>query len=336
MAEVNAPAAAGAASAKDLGVTIEAEYTVGEYDILILSAKESNGLETWLKGNGYKIPEGATEVLGSYIKQDMRFFVAKVNLKEQSKLGFSFLRPLQVAYESHKFMLPIRLGTVNADGDQELFVFMLTKKGRVETTNYRTVKLPEGMDIPVYVKEEFSDFYRDMFSKQVDRESGKAVFLEYAWDMGWCDPCAANPLSTGELKELGVWWVNNSASRPQPFQRGLVAPQAQNVFVTRMHVRYNGDRFPEDLMFQQTSDRANFQARYVLRHPWTGSESCQAAETYRESLPARFEKEAEQLQTLTGWSLEDIHGKMNISGYRYSGNKKKGGRGSKWWKDIWN
>jgi hypothetical protein len=263
--------------AKDLGVTIEAEYTVGEYDILILSAKESNGLETWLVQNGYKIPSGASEVLGSYLKQGMRFFVARVNLQEQSKLGFSFLRPLQVAYESHKFMLPIRLGTVNADGDQELFVFMLTKNGRVETTNYRTVKLPEGMDIPVYIKEQFPDFYRDMFAKQVEKESGRAVFLEYAWDMGWCDPCAANPLSSGELRELGVWWLHDSPGRPVPFRGRIAAPQAQNVFVTRMHVRYNGDRFPEDLMFQQTSDRTNFQARYVLRHPWTGSDSCSAA-----------------------------------------------------------
>src|SRR5262245_43840311 len=38
--------------AKSLGVTIEAQYTVGEYDILILSAKESAGLETWLRDSG--------------------------------------------------------------------------------------------------------------------------------------------------------------------------------------------------------------------------------------------------------------------------------------------
>ena len=47
--------------AKDLGVTIEATYTVGEYDILILSAKESSGLVTWLDQEGYKIPKGAKE-----------------------------------------------------------------------------------------------------------------------------------------------------------------------------------------------------------------------------------------------------------------------------------
>ena len=98
------------------GVTIEASYTVGEYDILILSAEESGGLIKWLKKNDYNIPDGAEKVVASYLKQDMRFFVAKVNLEEQSSLGYAKLRPLQVAYESNKFMLPIRLGTLNAKG----------------------------------------------------------------------------------------------------------------------------------------------------------------------------------------------------------------------------
>ena len=79
-------------------------------------------------------------MLGSYLKQGMRFFVAKVNLEEQAKLGFTYLRPLQMAYESPKFMLPDPARHVNADGPQELFVYALTRKGRVETTNYRTVR----------------------------------------------------------------------------------------------------------------------------------------------------------------------------------------------------
>src|SRR5215510_12477730 len=110
-------------AAKAVGVTIEARYTVGAYDILILSAQQSSGLEAWLRQNGYRIPSGASEVIGTYLRQNMRFFVAKVNLGEQARLGFSYLRPLQVAYESPKFMLPIRLGMVNARGTQDLFVY---------------------------------------------------------------------------------------------------------------------------------------------------------------------------------------------------------------------
>ena len=62
------PAAAEGKRAAALGVTVEAQYTVGEYDILILSAKESSGLETWLTENGYRIPNGASSVLHSYLK----------------------------------------------------------------------------------------------------------------------------------------------------------------------------------------------------------------------------------------------------------------------------
>ncbi len=317
------------------GVTIEAKYTVGEYDILILSARESTGLETWLHENGYRIPDGASQVLGSYIKGGMKFFVAKVNMEEQSRLGYTFLRPLQMAFESPKFMLPIRLGMVNAKGPQDMVALMLTRSGRVETTNYRTVKLPTGMELPVYVQYEFDDFYRDMFSHQWEKQGRSTVFIEYAWDMGWCDPCAADPLSAAELRELGVFWMEPSdsiAPLPSSSRRTRIRPPqggARDVFVTRLHVRYEADKFPEDLLFLETGDRTNFQGRYVLRHRWTGSSDCPAAEEYRESLPARLRAEAENLASLTGWNLDDIHKRMGLTGSEATSE-------SRWWQRLWN
>lgn len=337
-----APVPTGAAQkqrAKSLGVTIEAEYTVGEYDILILSAKESDGLETWLVENGYKLPQGASAVLGSYIRQKMRFFVAKVNLEEQAKLGYTFLRPLQVAYESPKFMLPIRLGTLNARGPQELFVFALNRTGRVETTNYRTIKLPSGQEVPAMVKERFSDFYRAMFTREVEKDGMRAVYLEYAWDMGWCDPCAADPLSAAELRQLGVFWLGEEGARPAP---SFAPPQGgQNVFVTRLHVRYDAAHFPEDLVFQETGDRQNFQGRYVIRHPWNGSPSaCPEARRYFEELRTRQEREAQTLATLTGWSFEEIR-RGTPPRPRAPGEQpgeqptKPSDRPQTWWEKLW-
>ncbi len=299
--------------AKHLGVTIEARYTVGEYDILILSAAQSTGLETWLRESGYRIPAGASEVLGSYIRQNMRFFVAKVNLAEQSKLGFATLRPIQVAYESPKFMLPLRLGMVNADGAQELFVYALTRKGRVESTNYRTVKLRTDVEIPAYVKDpaEFAKMYKAMFDAHVKRENMSAVFQEYAWDMAWCDPCAADPLTPEELRQLGVFWTNDGPTAAVLLPRGAAAPA--NVFVTRLHVRYDRAHFPEDLVFHETGDRTNFQGRYVLRHAFTGPATCEAADAYRRQVSVRREQEAQTLASLTGWSINDIRRRQAAS-----------------------
>jgi hypothetical protein len=328
----NAPSGAAAPNqsrASALGVKIEAQYTVGEYDIVILSAEQSNGLETWLTESGYKIPSGAASVLESYIKQNLRFFVAKVNLEEKGKLGFTYLRPLQLAYESSKFMLPIRLGTVNANGSQELFVFALSRQGRVETTNYRTVKLNSDLEVPLFIKDDFSHFYRSMFDRAVQREDMRVVFLEYAWDMGWCDPCAAEPLTNDELRKLGVFWLDDTdpPSSKTGSNRPIVRPYGgTNVFVTRLHLRYDAAHFPEDLAFQQTGDRENFQGRYILRHPWTGEAKCEAARAYLRSLDTRHRTEAENLANLTGWDIQEIYKKMNFQ--PVNGNKK-------WWQKIW-
>lgn len=319
-----APAAAPSREGeKALGVTVEAQYQVGEYDILILSAKESAGLETWLTENGYRIPKGASSVLHSYLKQNLKFFVAKVNLGEQARLGVTHLRPLQIAFESPKFVLPIRLGIVNAEGPQELFVYFLTKRGRVETTNYRTVRLPAAQELPLYVKDRFANFYRDLFTQQVKREDERGVFLEYAWDMTWCDPCAADPLSAEELRNLGVFWQEPSGRVP----KGI--GQAQNVFLTRLHVRYDAAHFPEDLLFQETSDRSNFQTRYILRHPWTGADECQAATAYRQQLRERHERQAETLASLTGWNIGEIRTAMNIAAVAVPDEKP-------WYQRLWN
>ena len=316
---------------RGLGVTVEARYAIGEYDIVILSATQSDGLETWLADNGYHLPAGAARALEPYIRQDMKFFVAKVNLKEQARTGLSYLRPLQFAFESPKFMLPIRLGMINAQGPQDLIIYALTMDGRVETTNYRTEKLPSGMDLPAYLKDDFADFYQAMFTERVRQEQMRTVFTEYFWNMGWCDPCSANPLSHDELRQLGVFWLDDA----QPQRRGpaMIIPRlwpnqpSPQVMITRLHLRYSAATFPEDLVFQETQDQEQFQARYVIRHPWQGSSAeCPAARDYVEQLDRRREQEAETLAGLTGWDLGAVLRKAGVNSPGESG---------RWWQRLW-
>lgn len=321
MAKSAAPPMAGALRderSRALGVTVEAQYTVGEYDIVILSATESGGLETWLIESGYRVPAGARRALQPYIRQGLKFFVARVNLKEQAATGLSWLRPLQFAFESPRFMLPIRLGMANSQGAQDLIVYLMTREGRVETTNYRTIKIPSDVEIPEFALTEFADVYRALFERALAKEGGRAVFTEYAWNMGWCDPCASDPLSSAELRELGVFWLDEANDT-----RGGAVP----VQLTRLHVRYTAETFPEDLVFQETGDRENFQGRYIVRHPWKGEAGeCSAARDYFRNLRARQDREAETLAGLTGWDLADIRRKMKL------GSRPKS---DSWWRKLW-
>jgi hypothetical protein len=110
------------------------------------------------------------------------------------------------------------------------------------------------------------------------------VFTEYFWDMSWCDPCAADPLSAQELKNLGAEWVGGDTR------------QGARVMVTRLHVRYTPDTFPEDLAFQETADRQNFQTRYVLQHPaQIAPEACPAAAPYLKTVLERKKKSRRRL-----------------------------------------
>jgi len=298
----------GTSKRKDLGVKVEAKYLVGEYDILILSAKESSGLKTWLEENDYKIPAGAEEVLEPYIKSNLKFFVVKVNEKEKKKMPGDFLRPIQISFSSPKFMLPIRLGMANADGDQDMIVYAFTKKGRIETTNYRTLSLPTGKNIPLFVKNNFGNFYANLFQNQWDKEGKALAMLEYAWDVSpknfvKCDPCVATAPSAQDLVQAGVWWLNRDWTNYDDVYGE--EEYSDNVFFTRLHVRYNRKSFPQDLMFQITPNKDSYQARYVITHPATGDFNCEAGKKYLKELKQRRADELEMLTYLTGKGYSD-------------------------------
>ncbi|NJK41455.1 MAG: DUF2330 domain-containing protein [Acaryochloridaceae cyanobacterium SU_2_1] len=174
--------------------------------------------------------------------------------------------------------------------------------------NYRTANIPTDPEIPTFIKEEFSEFYKAMFAMAHQREGKQVVFREYAWDMSTCDPCSAEPLNSEELRKAGVFWLTE-----RPSGDVVMPPNSTGVFITRLHARYSRDKFPEDLIFQETNNRQSFQGRYVLRHPYTGEVDCRTGRSYKRALPARFNQEAQTLAKLTGWKVEDIRRKMKVT-----------------------
>jgi hypothetical protein len=83
-------------------------------------------------------------------------------------------------------------------------------------------------------------------------------------------------------------------------------------------------------VFQETTDRTNFQGRYVLRHAFKGQSTCEAMDTYRRELVTRHEREAQTLANLTGWSIADIRKRMGSTTPA-----PPAGDDSAWWRRIW-
>ena len=63
---------------------IEAQFTVGEYEVVVLSAQDSTGLDAWLRENKYKIPQGAEPYLRPYVSSGSKFVVALASLNDHA------------------------------------------------------------------------------------------------------------------------------------------------------------------------------------------------------------------------------------------------------------
>jgi hypothetical protein len=278
------PAAPRGGAADDLGVKIEAQFKVGEYEVVILSARDSTGLDKWLAQEGYKIPDGSEPLLRPYVEAGSKFFVAKVDV-EQVKFvdGRAKLSPLRFHYDTEKFQLPVRLGLVNSGGTQDLIVHILAKGKRYEVANYPNVTIPTNIDVDDSARDEFASFYTALFDSTLEKNKG-AVITEYSWDASSCDPCPTPALDGSELATLG----------------GDVIPDGQDAWgfvLTRLHARYGKDSLGEDLVFSEAkpiaggrewrtgekgqlekgavdASRNMFQARYAIRYPWTGKIEC--------------------------------------------------------------
>ena len=190
--------------AADPMVTIEAQFEVGEYDIVILSAREATALDAWLRQNGYNIPEGAAEVLRPYVEGGMKFFVAKVNIERvRMENGMAMLSPLRFHYDSDDFNLPVRLGLLNSKGIQDLLVHILAPNQRYELANYPNVTIPTNLDVADAARDQFGAFYAALFDRTLE-QNPKAIVTEYAWQATNCDPCPGPVLSASDITTLGA------------------------------------------------------------------------------------------------------------------------------------
>ncbi len=279
----------------DLGVRVEAQFQVGEYDVVVLSATQSTGLETWLHQNRYNIPTGAAEFMAPYVREQWKFFVARVDIERAQRRpgGGARLSPLRFHYDAQDFRLPVRLGLLNAGAAQDLIVYVLHPTSRFEVANYPNVFIPTNLDVADGARSSFGELYARLFDYTLEQAGGRAVVTEYAWGTNSCDPCPTPPLAQTDLATLGADVLGQG--RPGFDQSYHV----YNMTVTRMHTRYNRATLTEDLVFREAgavvggrefvTDQGgrpeqgarpaeygsnNFQARYAIRHPWPGRIAC--------------------------------------------------------------
>ncbi len=219
---------------------------------------------------------------------------------------------MQVTVASLDLALPIGKLLAIADNSDVLVTF-LTPKGPVEPKGRPAVRVPAGMDLPLFLAREFSSFYGAMFLATEGRDGRATPMMEFSGPASSCGPCVVNPLSREELKELGATWITEESTTPQlagnPFFDKGDAPA--KAFLTRLHFHGKGEVDP--MHFEEKAGAAPFAASYVLHRPLFGDPKCsEGKKWYGEELRRRTDRQAHTVATLTGWPVADMYKRMGV------------------------
>ena len=127
-----APASAGA-------VTVVSEDQVGPFQSAVIQSNDPGALKSWLRENGYTIPQAIDPLLDPYVAGKYYFLALK--LQKDKEAGD--MAPIAFTYKSTKPGIPIRLTGVAATPDMGVWVWVLGKE-RAVPENYRHAEINEA------------------------------------------------------------------------------------------------------------------------------------------------------------------------------------------------
>ncbi len=165
-----------AAGAKDLGVQVEAQFSVGEYDIVILSAKDASGLDVAPPGRSTPFPR-APAFFRPYVQNGSKFFVAKIDAsKVMFQNGVAQLSPLRFHYDSRASRFRCGSGSLERQGAAGPHRARAGPRPALyEVTNYPNVAVPTNFDVNDNVRGNFGSFYAALFDETLKRHPKSVV-----------------------------------------------------------------------------------------------------------------------------------------------------------------
>jgi hypothetical protein len=117
-------------------VTVVSQQVVGPYDSVTVRSSQGEALGTWLRANGFDIPQSIQPVIDAFSSQGFDFIALKLAPGE----GVQAMQPVRVVTPGADLSLPLRMvaAGVGAHVGVELFVL---SEGRYEPQNFPQVTI---------------------------------------------------------------------------------------------------------------------------------------------------------------------------------------------------
>ncbi len=107
------------------GPDIMSVGAVGPYDYIVLGGEDDPGaLVTWLRENGYGVPEEIESVITAYVEEGMYFLAMRLRQDSSSQ----DIRPIVITYQADQVIFPIRLTAAAAVEDMPINIWIFADK----------------------------------------------------------------------------------------------------------------------------------------------------------------------------------------------------------------
>ncbi len=214
------------------GVTVDASFEVGVYDVSVLSAEGADGLLAWLDAEGLALPAGASDIVDQYIAQDYVFVAVRVPAGEEIADG-SVLPALSMRLDGGLPSLPLLLGASGAKTAQDVFVTTWAPEiGAVGVSNWKEVT-PESRCM---LREEGLGAAQAALFNDSHATAGEAV-----WALEYFSPWSADDFDTGATSQVNL--SGDSADAVRDWFGGMPAKMG------RLHLRYSPGEALQDPVF---------------------------------------------------------------------------------------
>ncbi len=213
----------------DARVAVHAAFTVGVYELALVSAEDAGGLSGWLDTQGWSVPAGGEALLASYVDSGSWFLTARVAL-DGVPAERTDLTPLQIAYDGETWLLPIRLGTLSAAAEQEVVILAVADE-ELGISNFPEMAVETEC---MWRGDDLDAAYEAQIDAAVVDAGGAGWIREYSWTLATkCDPCTTEqPIDAESLASIGY-----SGTAPH---------------LTRLRLRYDSSTVTEDVALYPT------------------------------------------------------------------------------------
>ncbi|WP_395360380.1 DUF2330 domain-containing protein [Streptomyces sp. YH02] len=91
------------------GVGVVGRERLGPFDVARLTATDPKALGTWLRANGFELPEPLTDALQPYVERKWEYVAVRLAPEEKDGVLQGELTPLRITFASTELVYPMRL-----------------------------------------------------------------------------------------------------------------------------------------------------------------------------------------------------------------------------------